>query len=735
MRDYIDPAIARIMRNSKPVGAGCLVRGRLLVTCAHVVRDALGLEQAPDTRPTDPVDIEFTVCPSNGLKGVVGAWYPPSPSLADDGLTDIAVLVVVGDMGRAEPCHLLRRHDNRLGTTKAYGFPEDATHGSRHGEWLEAWAGDPLVGPAWFPLWRDDQRKQFIRPGYSGGPVVVWDGDYAGQVAGIVAHRKREEDGSYEEAWAIGAEALRNVLSGIDVDPVAYRWQGQASANDESTIAVAINAAVSEIAGIILPKTFGLDTVIGQTPTSRSPETSSERSKDDLDFALREVSGICREHLEQPSSNLPTDLLERIELLATALLRAKGSDGAPDLQLIVDYNERLVKATAEAGREEVLELFETSPLRSVVDRLDALAGQVEPSDRSAADVRINWNHAESETTKAAHALDEEAEKAQNSLWPPAVDRVEKRKRNAWHHLQDLRITIKEADFSTAIVHWLRGKLESYRFNLLKRTIALSGCLLGQFADRLKPGTVFRDVEYGPEMVVIPAGNFLMGSPENEEGYYRIDGPQHRVTVARSFAFGRYPVTFEEYDQFCCKTGRNPPSGKDGARACLPVINVSFVDAEAYLAWLSNIAGQPYRLPSEAEWEYACRAGTTMPFWTGETISTDQANYDGNHTYGSGKKGEYRAQTSPVDAFESSGSGLYDMHGNVWEWCADHWHENYEGAPTDGSTWSEGGEAWQTVVRGGGWACFPEICRSACRSSGARDDRDKYSGFRAARTLG
>jgi formylglycine-generating enzyme required for sulfatase activity len=164
-----------------------------------------------------------------------------------------------------------------------------------------------------------------------------------------------------------------------------------------------------------------------------------------------------------------------------------------------------------------------------------------------------------------------------------------------------------------------------------------------------------------------------------------------------------------------------------------VINVSWEDAKAYCAWLGEETRQAYRLPSEAEWEYACRAGTTTPFWTGATISTERANYDGNYTYGPGRKGEYRARTTPVEAFESNPWGLHDMHGNVWEWCEDRWHDNYRGAPNDGSAWLKGKSSLR-VVRGGSWGYFPRDLRSAYRVRFVPVDRYFYLGFRVSRML-
>jgi formylglycine-generating enzyme required for sulfatase activity len=170
-------------------------------------------------------------------------------------------------------------------------------------------------------------------------------------------------------------------------------------------------------------------------------------------------------------------------------------------------------------------------------------------------------------------------------------------------------------------------------------------------------------------------------------------------------------------------------GKD-----LPVEQVSWEDAIEFCDRLSQKTGRSYRLSSEAEWEYACRAGTTTPFYFGPTLSTDLANYDGNYTYGQGQKGTYREKNTAVGSFPPNGFGLYDMHGNVWEWCADRWHESYKNAPADGSVWDTGGEENRRVVRGGSWNNHPWACRSAYRDRYVRDGRDHDLGFRVALSL-
>jgi len=224
-----------------------------------------------------------------------------------------------------------------------------------------------------------------------------------------------------------------------------------------------------------------------------------------------------------------------------------------------------------------------------------------------------------------------------------------------------------------------------------------------------------------KMVLIPPGEFMMGSPDNEEGRGDEEGPQHRVRISKGFYLGVYEVTQEQYQAVM---GTNPSYFK-GAKN--PVECVLWDECQEFCKKLSARAGVAARLPTEAEWEYACRAGTTTPFHFGETISTDLANYDGDYTYGKGRKGEYRGKTMPVGSFPPNAWGLHDMHGNVWEWCKDTWHSGYKGAPSDGSAWA-GGEAAR-VVRGGCWYSYPQFCRSSYRLWFHPGIRDSSLGFR------
>jgi formylglycine-generating enzyme required for sulfatase activity len=238
----------------------------------------------------------------------------------------------------------------------------------------------------------------------------------------------------------------------------------------------------------------------------------------------------------------------------------------------------------------------------------------------------------------------------------------------------------------------------------------------------------------PEMVVIPAGSFLMGSREGEPERSDDEGPQHRVTLLRPFAIGRYAVTFEEYDAFCSATGRDKPGDQGWGRARQPVINVSWDDAVAYCQWLSGQTGKPYRLPSEAEWEYAARAGTKTPFHFGATLSTAQANYNGNRPYRSGAKGEYRQCTVAVGTLPANAWGLYEVHGNVWEWVQDCWHDSYEGATVDGSAWQVNCVEARRVLRGGSWSNDGWFVRVSFRYGDDAGTRDFNLGLRLAQDL-
>lgn len=240
-----------------------------------------------------------------------------------------------------------------------------------------------------------------------------------------------------------------------------------------------------------------------------------------------------------------------------------------------------------------------------------------------------------------------------------------------------------------------------------------------------------------EMISIPSGTFTMGAPNDESGAGYSERPTHEVTV-QSFYMGRYAITQAQwrvvagYPQIDRELNPDPSSFK-GDR--LPVENVDWDDAQEFCKRLSVHTGKAYRLPSEAEWERACRAGTITAFHFGKTIAPKLANYNGSYTYNNGPKGEYRAKTIEVGSFPANTWGLYDMHGNVLEWCEDDWHSNYDRAPDDGSAWIESDrKSAGKLLRGGFWYLNPVYCRSAIRNYLTRDNRNYNIGFRVSCTF-
>lgn len=232
-----------------------------------------------------------------------------------------------------------------------------------------------------------------------------------------------------------------------------------------------------------------------------------------------------------------------------------------------------------------------------------------------------------------------------------------------------------------------------------------------------------------EMVAIPEGSFSMGTPREEEGWHISQNPQHSVTV-KPFFLGKYPVTQAQWQAVANlpkiehNLNPNPANFQEANR---PVEQISWYDANEFCARLSQQTGHNYRLPTEAEWEYACRANTTTPFHFGATITTDVANYSGidweymgkicsKGSYGAGPKGCDRRETTPIGSFQVANLfGLYDLHGNVREWCADYWHDNYQESPIDGTAWITDGDSNRRVLRGGSWNGGPRKCRSAFRA--------------------
>ncbi|HBS26928.1 MAG TPA: formylglycine-generating enzyme family protein [Gammaproteobacteria bacterium] len=245
----------------------------------------------------------------------------------------------------------------------------------------------------------------------------------------------------------------------------------------------------------------------------------------------------------------------------------------------------------------------------------------------------------------------------------------------------------------------------------------------------EPGRMFYDLldngDQAPQMIALAAGQFVMGSSEDEFGSFKDEQPQHPVTIDYAFAIGRYPVTFANYDVFAKATGRDLPMDEGWGRKSRPAINVSYYDAVAYCKWLTEQTGREYKLPSEAEWEYAARADTKTAYWWGDKLGQDHTVCE---TCGSKWDDE---TTAPVGRFQPNAWGLHDMLGNTWEWCQDHWHEDFTGAPDDGSVWEAGNNQLPRVLRGGSWLNNPISVRSAVRSDFHPRLRVNIIGFRVS----
>ncbi|MEP0790183.1 MULTISPECIES: SUMF1/EgtB/PvdO family nonheme iron enzyme [Cyanophyceae] len=240
-----------------------------------------------------------------------------------------------------------------------------------------------------------------------------------------------------------------------------------------------------------------------------------------------------------------------------------------------------------------------------------------------------------------------------------------------------------------------------------------------------------------KMVYIPGGEFSMGSPETEGRRYSNERPQRSVTI-KPFLISKYPITQAQWREVAAlsEVGQElklRPSRSGGKSH--PVTQVSWHDAVEFCDRLSQTTGHEYRLPTEAEWEYACRAGTTTPFHFGETITSDLANYDGRYLYSSEPKGIYREKTNSVDTFQVANAfGLFELHGNVWEWCLDHWHESYDNAPITGEAWIDCSNNQTRLIRGGSWRNEPLLCRSASRWHNDVKQQSHNIGFRIIRSL-
>jgi formylglycine-generating enzyme required for sulfatase activity len=317
-----------------------------------------------------------------------------------------------------------------------------------------------------------------------------------------------------------------------------------------------------------------------------------------------------------------------------------------------------------------------------------------------------------------------------------IDQSTKRERKATARAARMRalIYVLLVGIIASLVGWINQEYvkEQIHWHMTMRPYMVANVgpyVLKPEAERaLKPLASFRECAKDcPEMVVVPAGEFMMGSPATEKGRYANEGPQRLITIAKPFAVSKFAVTFADWDA-CVSVGGCPHVSDSGfERGTRPVINVRWDEAQQYGAWFSKMTGRPYRLLTETEWEYAARAGSATAYFWGDQIGEGNANCNDCGSQWDGR------QTSPVGSFKPNAFGLYDMAGNVWQWVQDCYHDHYNGAPTDGSARITG-DCSRRVVRGGSWGNIPQYLRSASREWFSADDRDFHIGFRLGRTL-
>ncbi|MFN7759416.1 MAG: caspase, EACC1-associated type [Pseudanabaena sp.] len=385
--------------------------------------------------------------------------------------------------------------------------------------------------------------------------------------------------------------------------------------------------------------------------------------------------------------------------------------------------ERLKRQQEDAERLRLQQVVEAERQKQESDRLEQLRKQSEVEEQRRLQEKLEVRARNLETSSQRLIIQQE----------PAISQFE------------FEITQVKLNKKTVIV---QKEVDSF-FGLSKKIVDTEEQRITVSLDRKKGKAEYIRENLGNgatlDLVRIPAGKFMMGMPADErqialENRLKYGGkrediekwldwakPQHEVTVP-SFLMGKYAVTNAQWEAIM----GTKPSGSSGVKfqgENQPVINVSWDDAKEFCKKLSEKINKNVRLPSEAEWEYACRAGTTTAFHFGETITPELVNYNGNYPYVDAPKGEYREKTVDVQSFSPNAWGLYQMHGNVWEWCEDVWHENYNGAPTDGSAWLTGGEQNKRALRGGSWFLDAIVCRSALRNWFNADVSYSDIGFR------
>ncbi len=668
----IKPAIARVEnRQGAHVGQATMIAPKLCVTCAHVVAQALGQPRELAEAPADAVRLRFPNYNGVETTARVAAWRPFVLPLAAG--SDLALLEV--DWPDASPPEPVPLEDAMVAIPPQdvvlleYGGAADPCGDERCGHWV-----------ATSPVKLQIKGDRFIEEGGSGAPVVLRSP--ARGVLGIAGGRPA----------APGPDADGYAIPALHIASLMGELAGRLAEEKNKA-----SAPLAALGGIIEQLRRGVETL--------KRDNTARQIADAIEGA---IDLVVAEGNETPSK----PLIAAVALLAKALedaardcegvlLRGRGPDGddLPAADAFAPFRiGRIGKALTELDglpRRKPRGLIPNDATEegSAYERTSEIRRLITEEV-----VRLGSEPAAEDPVRALRRLDVR-------LRPKSLDPV------------DLRRSQQEIDALPA--RFCGG---------LGGIIGALQCLIGAYVHLADDLAVFKDVDapWCPEMVVIPKGEFLMGAPDNEAERRDNEGPQHRVTIGYRFALGRYPVTFDEYDHFCAATKREQPNDRGWGRGRRPVINVSWEEAVAYCEWLAWETGQRYRLPSEAEWEYACRAGTTTRYSWGDAITAEKANYSESKL----------GKTTKVGAYVSNPWGFFDMHGNVWEWVEDVWHDSYRGAPSYGLPWRRKNEdsSGSHVIRGGSYDNASKFLRSVYRVGNRPHLKHNYVSFRVARTV-
>ncbi len=655
-------AIVKILRpDGRTAGTGLYVAAGLVVTCAHVAAKAAGTESACGEGSTVALRFHFAVPAERMEARVASAGWRPE--------YDVAILKISGTPPFECGWHPSGDIDETTGLdADCFGFgqssePDGAT-AECHIPSLAATGHEADM------RCRDRVNALSVEPGFSGGPVYEC---VSLRVLGLV-----RRDRGVQEKRIARLILARVIREGLEAVWAAERARG------------------------VQPDKTGLESLLA---AAREGVVELRRQTN-----LRRVPDALDAHLDGLEETLfdPAGLAEACEELAG-----------------------LEQRWREAREKEWHRCFPRLGLDDLATMLEAMAPKLRAAPTTGrAAVPNDWD----ETEDLPHGQDvrillDEIQTRLAALKKPLAGVPEENRTAARETLRRLRRILYGNPLSLVEIDRVRAELERFDRDVFALLILECQVFLGRRVNRLPPEAVFRDQyadeSVSPELVVIPSGRFLMGSPEDEEGRDDDEGPRREVTIERPFALGRYPVTFEEYDRFAGETGRDRPDDQGWERDRRPVIDVGWEDARAYAAWLSGKTGAAYRLPSEAEWEYACRAGSD-----GRWSFGDDAGALDRHAWHAGNSD---GRPRPVGALAANAFGLHDMHGNVWEWCEDCYRDSYSGAPTDGDARTTG-DCKYRALRGGSWINVPRSLRSAFRLRNSPDSRDAISGFRIARTF-